>query len=98
MSGSFFVSPCLPECYLLRETKIEPDLTLSIFLSAHLSTKRKEYYKVFSFRSQPEIEQSKYCKKKNCDKCSKMHLVSEFPLFVIPFQCVVMYFLLRITV
>ena len=28
VSGSLFVSPCLPECYLQSETKIEPDLRL----------------------------------------------------------------------
>ena len=28
VSGSLFVSPCLPECYLQSETKIESDLTL----------------------------------------------------------------------
>ena len=28
VSGSFFVSPCPPECYLQSETKIEPDLRL----------------------------------------------------------------------
>ena len=29
VSGSLFVSPCPPECYLQSETKIEPDLRLS---------------------------------------------------------------------
>ena len=28
VSGSLFVSPCPPECYLQSETKIEPDLRL----------------------------------------------------------------------
>ena len=28
VSGSVFVSPCPPECYLKSETKIEPDLRL----------------------------------------------------------------------
>ena len=28
VSGSVFVSPCPPECYLQSETKIEPDLRL----------------------------------------------------------------------
>ena len=28
VSGSLFVSPCSPECYLQSETKIEPDLRL----------------------------------------------------------------------
>ena len=28
VSGSLFVSPCPPECYLQKETKIEPDLRL----------------------------------------------------------------------
>ena len=30
-SGSFFVSPCPPECYLQSETKNEPELRLAIF-------------------------------------------------------------------
>ena len=29
VSGSLFVSPCPPECYLQSETKIEPDLRLA---------------------------------------------------------------------
>ena len=28
VSGSLFVSPCPPECYLQSETKVEPDLRL----------------------------------------------------------------------
>ena len=37
---SLFVSPCPPECYLQRETKIEPDLKLlkSLFNSKFLQT------------------------------------------------------------
>ena len=30
VSGSLFISPCLPECYLQSEMKIEPDLRLGI--------------------------------------------------------------------
>ena len=30
VSGSLFVSPCLPECYLQSKMKIEPDLRLGI--------------------------------------------------------------------
>ena len=29
VSGSLFVSPCPPECYLQSETKIEPDLDVT---------------------------------------------------------------------
>ena len=29
VSGSLFVSPCPPECYLQSETKTEPDLRLT---------------------------------------------------------------------
>ena len=29
VSGSLFVSPCPPECYLQSETKIQPDLRLA---------------------------------------------------------------------
>ena len=32
VSGSLFVSPCPPECYLQSETNIEPDLRLSPLL------------------------------------------------------------------
>ena len=33
VSGSLFVSPCPPECYLQSETKIEPDVRLIAYRS-----------------------------------------------------------------
>ena len=41
VSGSLFVSPCPPECYLQSETKIEPDLRLlrwGVYLATEKTT------------------------------------------------------------
>ena len=37
VSGSLFVSPCPPECYLQSETKIEPDLRLRVLSSTNIT-------------------------------------------------------------
>ena len=36
VSGSFFVLPCPPECYLQSEMKIEPDLRFKYFIDIFL--------------------------------------------------------------
>ena len=37
VSGSLFVSPCPPKCYLQIETKIEPDLRLKLLLTLNIN-------------------------------------------------------------
>ena len=50
VSGSLFVSPCPPECYLQSETNIEPHLRLQSNLSKVISVAKWVFYFFTGFR------------------------------------------------
>ena len=48
VSGSLFVSPCPPECYLQRETKIEPYLRLRENRKTENDQEKRPFFFYFS--------------------------------------------------